>query len=127
MKNKLFLILGLLLLILFLSYFSVLYCGSNNEFCVGNSAVAVANQAVALLLPLSILSLLAVFMNKITFRSYFITIIVSVALLTILISQLPSQCSESFCYDRTQTALMLSSAFSFIYFIFLFIKNDKRV
>jgi hypothetical protein len=87
---------------------------------------------VELLHPLfvSLIPLILLFFSSSFFKilntKYFFTTIVSFSILDCLwLSTIQPLCSQIGCLDRTQSALILSSLFSIIYFIILLIQNRK--
>jgi FtsH-binding integral membrane protein len=78
------------------------------------------------LLPLTLLMFFSGFLKSIKYRSVLMTLVIFIAMEAIILSQVESVCSGIVCYDRTTSALILSSLFSIIYFIALLLKNKKQ-
>ena len=78
------------------------------------------------LLPLTLLIFFSGFLKNIKYKSVLLIIIIFIIIDTIILSQINPICSGIVCYDRSTSALILSSLFSIVYFIFLLFKNKKQ-
>ena len=79
-----------------------------------------------LLVPITCLLFLCVFLRNIRPQSVFIILLIFGVLSFIILSAIDSTCSQIVCYDRSTSALILSSLFSTIYFIVLLFQNKKQ-
>ena len=78
------------------------------------------------LLPLTLLIFFSGFLKNIKYKSVLLTMVIFIMIDAIILSQINPICSGVVCYDRNTSALILSSVFSIIYFIFLLFKNKKQ-
>ncbi len=84
------------------------------------------HPAFGVLLPLTFLLFFSSFLKNIKYKSFLLTIIIFIVINAIILSQIESICSQIICYDRSTSALILSSLFSVIYFIVLLFLNKKQ-
>lgn len=78
------------------------------------------------LLPLTLLLFFSSFLKNITQKSFFLTLLVFGIIDFIVLSGIETTCSQIGCYDRNASALILSSLFSIVYFIILWLKSRKQ-
>lgn len=78
------------------------------------------------LLPLAIFFFLSAFLKNVQSKPVFISVTIFLILDSIILYSIDTTCSQIVCFDRNLMALILSSAFSIIYFIVLLIKNKKQ-
>ena len=78
------------------------------------------------LFPIAFLVFFSSSLKNINTKYFFRTLVVFLFIEFIILSGIDSTCSQIVCYDRNSSALILSSLFSIIYFIVLFIKNKKQ-
>jgi len=126
MKNKIYVILGILFVGLVIFFLPRIICGPSNDYCVYTSSAAIVNPGIGLLLPLFILSILVLMLKNISFRNYFLTLCVYLAVSTLILSQIAPDCSGIVCFFRIQLAPIFSTLFSVIYFIVLLFQNFKN-
>lgn len=117
--KKLFIFLALIsVVLLFCIYFSSPYINFyNSEFL---------HPLFWTLIPLTVLFFLSSFLKNIKPKPVFLTIFIFSIIAFIILSQVDTTCSPIVCIDRNFGALMLSSLFSIVCFIVLFIKNNNN-
>ena len=77
------------------------------------------------LIPITCLLFLCIFLKNIKPRSVFLTLLVFGVIDFLLLSQIPPLCSQIFCIYRDYAAIIISSIFSAIHFVFLLFQNKK--
>lgn len=78
------------------------------------------------LLPITILLFVVSFLKNTKTKNFFLTLGIFAVLDFLLLSKIDPLCSAIVCYDRTQSALIISSTFSFVYLVILLIQNRKK-
>ncbi len=79
-----------------------------------------------LLIPVTCLLFLCIFLRGIKPKSVFVSIFIFGVLSFLILSAVDPVCSGIVCYDRSTSALLISSLFSIAYFIILLFKNRKQ-
>lgn len=78
------------------------------------------------LIPVTCLLFFCIFLKNIKSKSVLVSLLFFGITSFAILAAVDPFCSGIVCFDRSQTALILSSLFSFIYFIILLIKNKKK-
>lgn len=118
MKKKLIYLELFFIILLFYIYFASPYISFyNTEFL---------HPLFWTLMPLACLLLFCVFLKNINPKLFFLTLIIFGIIDFIILFGIKTTCSQVVCYDRNSSALILSSLFSVIFFIVLFLKNRKQ-
>jgi hypothetical protein len=126
MKNKIYMALSVLFIILLFYFLPKIICSSLNEYCIYNTSVNIVNPIIGLFIPLFVLSFLTIILKNINSKSIFLTILVFGIVDFVFLSGFETTCSAIICFQRAQLALITSSLFSIIYFVFLIFKNKKK-
>ena len=126
MKNKIYVILGILFIGLVVFFLPRIICGPSNDYCVYTNSTAVVNPGIGLLWPLFLLSIFVLMLKNISFKNYFLTLCIYLVVSTLILSQIAPDCSAIVCFFRNQLAPIFSILFSLIYFIILLFLNRKN-